>query len=140
MQLSDYLHLFPGASREKTKFMALAEAVLSQVTDLQHVVAEIRAGYAVGQAEGNQLDAFAESVGLRRETGAGDEAFRQFLLAKLALWTWDGTNEKVPTALSAQPGVTVTDNSDGTVTVSPAGTDPELAPVPAGVRIIRDGG
>ena len=65
--------------------MALAEAVLSQVTDLQHVVGEIRARYAIGQAEGNQLDAFAESMGLRRETGMADEAFRQFLLAKLAL-------------------------------------------------------
>ncbi len=115
--------------------MALAEALLSQATDLQSLVEEIRAGYAVGQAEGNQLDAFAESVGLRRETGMGDEAFRQYLLAKLVLWTWDGTNEKVPAALSAQPGVTVTDNSNGTVTVSPAGTDPKLAPVPAGIRI-----
>ena len=116
--------------------MALAEALLSQVTDLQHVIGEIWAGYAVGQAEGNQLDAFAEAVGLRRETGMGDEAFRRYLLAKLALWTWDGTNEKVPAALSAQPGVAVTDNSNGTVTVSPAGTDPGLAPVPAGIRVI----
>lgn len=115
--------------------MALAEAVLSQATDLQHVVAEIRAGYAVGQAEGNQLDAFAEAVGLRRETGMGDEAFRQYLLAKLALWTWDGTNENAPAALSAQPGVTVMDNSNGTVTVSPAGVEKELLPVPAGVGV-----
>ncbi len=134
--MTDYLALFPGASREKARFMALAEAVLSQATDLQHVVAEIRAGYAVGQAEGNQLNAVAESVGLRRETGTADEAFRKFLLAKLALWTWDGTNEKVPAALSAQPGVAVTDNSDGTVTVSPAGTQKELLPVPAGVRVV----
>ncbi len=117
--------------------MALAEAVLLQVMDLQHVVSEIQAGYAVGQAEGNQLDAFAESVGLWRETGASDEAFRQFLLAKLTLWTWDGTNEKVPAALSAQPGVTVTDNGNGTVTVSPAGVEKELLPVPAGAGIIR---
>ena len=116
--------------------MALAEAVLSQVTDLQSVVEEVRTGYAADQAEGNQLDAFAESVGLRRESGAADEAFRQFLLAKLVLWTWDGTNEKVPAALSAQPGVTVTDNSDGTVSVSPADTNPELVPVPAGIRIV----
>ncbi len=117
--------------------MALAEALLSQATDLQSLVEEIRVGYAVGQAEGNQLDAFAESAGLRRETGTGDEAFRQFLLAKLALWTWDGTNEKVPAALSAQPGVTVTDNGNGTVTISPAGVEKELLPVPAGAGIIR---
>ena len=136
MQLSDYLHLFPGASREKTKFMAMAEAALAQVTDLQHVVAEIRAGYAVGQAEGNQLDAAAEALGLRRETGMSDEPFRQFLLAKLTLWTWNGTNENAPAALSAQPGVTVTDNRNGTVTISPAGTGQDLLPVPAGIRII----
>ena len=49
--------------------------------------------------------------------------------------SFDGTNEKVPAALSAQPGVTVTDNSDGTVTVSPAGVQKELLPVPAGVRV-----
>ncbi len=116
--------------------MALAEALLSQAADLQHVVAEIRAGYAVGHAAGNQLDAAAEALGLRRETGTGDEAFRQFLLAKLALWTWDGTNEKVPAALSAQPGVTVTDHSNGTVAVSPAGTGQDLLPVPAGIRIV----
>ncbi len=133
--MTDYLALFPGASREKARFMALAEAALAQVTDLQSVVEEIRAGYAAGQAEGNQLDAFAESVGLRRETGAADETFRQYLLNKLTLWTWDGTNEKVPAALSAQPGVTVTDNGNGTVTISPAGTNPELVPVPAGVRV-----
>ena len=116
--------------------MALAEAVLSQVTDLQGVVEEIRSGYAAGQAEGNQLDAFAESVGLRRESGAADEDFRQFLLAKLVLWTWNGTNENAPAALSAQPGVTVTDHSDGTISVSPADTNPELVPVPAGIRIV----
>lgn len=39
MQLSDYLALFPSASREKSRFMALAEAVLSQVMDLQNLVA-----------------------------------------------------------------------------------------------------
>ena len=62
--------------------------------------------------------------------------FRQYLLAKLALWTWNGTNENAPAALSAQPEVTVTDNGNGTVTVSPAGTEKELLPVPAGIRVI----
>ena len=136
MQLSDYLNLFPGASREKARFMALAEAVLTQADDLAALAVSLPQGFTALQAEGSQLDAFAESLGLRRATGTADEAFRQYLLAKLALWTWDGTNEKVPAALSAQPGVTVTDNSDGTVTVSPAGTDPELVPVSAGVRIV----
>ena len=136
MQLSDYLNLFPGASREKARFMALAEALLSQATDLQSLVEEIRAGYAVGSAAGAQLDAVAAAVGLRRESGIEtDEAFRQYLLAKLCLWGWDGSNEGVPAALSAQPGVMVSDNGNGTVSVSPVGTDSELLPVPAGVSV-----
>ena len=136
MQLSDYLALFPGASREKSRFMALAEAVLSQVLDLQNLVSQIRTGYSVGSAVGAQLDAVAAAVGLRRESGIEtDEAFWQYLLAKLCLWGWDGSNEGVPAALSAQPGVMVSDNGNGTVTVSPAGSDPELLPVPAGVSV-----
>ena len=136
MQLSDYLSMFPSASREKPRFMALAEAVLSQVMDLQNLVAQIRAGYSVGSAIGTQLDAVAAAVGLRRESGIEtDEAFRQYLLAKLCLWGWDGSNEGVPAALSAQPGVMVSDNGNGTVSVSPAGSDSELLPVPAGVSV-----
>ena len=136
MQLSDYLSLFPSASREKPRFMALAEVVLSQVMDLQNLVSQIRAGYAVGAAAGAQLDALVAAVGLRRVSGIEtDEAFRQYLLAKLCLWGWDGSNEGVPAALSAQPGVMVSDNGNGTVTVSPAGSDPELLPVPAGVSV-----
>lgn len=145
MQLADYIALFPGVSREKSRFMALAEAVLRQVTDLQDVVAAIPAAFSFASAEGAQLDLLAESVGLSRaDTSDGvnctDADFRQFLLAKLALWGWDGTNEGVPDALEAGlPGSTETDNGNGTVTVSPAGGLPaevkDLAPVPAGVRV-----
>ena len=145
MQLADYLALFPGASREKARFMALAEAVLRQVTDLQAVVAAMNAAFSFASAEGVQLDLLAESVGLKRaDTSAGagctDEAFRQFLLAKLALWGWDGTNEGVPAVLEAGlPGNTERDNGNGTVTMSPGTGLPapvkHLAPVPAGVRI-----
>ena len=133
MQLSDYLALFPGASREKERFMALAEAVLRQAGDLMNVIASVRAGYSFAAAEGAQLDAIAEAVGLTRENGMADEAFRQYLHQKLTLWTWDGTNAGVPAVLPA--GVTETDNMDGTVTVSPAGMGKELLPVPAGIRV-----
>ena len=139
----EWLSLFPGASRDRPRFMALAEAVLRQVSDLAALTAQMQAGFSFARAEGIQLDQIAAAIGLNRSdigTDVPDETFRQYLLAKLALWTWDGTNENAPVALSAQPGVTVTDNSDGTVAISPAGTNPELAPVPAGVRIIRDGG
>ena len=136
MQLSDYLALFPSASREKPRFMALAEAVLSQVMDLQNLVSQIRTGYSVGSAAGVQLDAVAAAVGLRRESGIEtDVAFRQYLLAKLCLWGWDGSNECVPAALAVQPGVTVSDNGNGTVSVSPSGMDRELVPVSAGIGV-----
>jgi len=90
MMLSDYLGLFPGATRDKPRFMALAEAVLRQVTDLQEVVGEIPAAFSFASAEGKMLDLLAESVGLSRaETSAGvnctDAQFREYLLAKLAL-------------------------------------------------------
>ena len=133
MQLSDYIELFPGASRGKARFMALAEAVLSQALDLMALTASLQSGFSFASAEGIQLDAVAEVLGLTRESGMTDEAFRQYLLAKLTLWTWDGTNAGMPAVLP--PGVTETDNGNGTVTVSPAGTRQDLLPVPAGVRV-----
>ena len=145
MQLADYIALFPGASREKSRFMALAETVLRQVMDLQAVVASMNGAFSFAEAEGKQLDRLAESVGLNREDttdGANcpDEQFRQYLLAKLALWGWDGTNEGVPAVLEGGlPGNTEKDNCNGAVTVSPGTGLPvpvkDLAPVPAGVRV-----
>ena len=129
----DYCSLFPGSSRGKTKFMALAEAVLKQCMDLAAVTAALQAGFSTASAVGVQLDAVAEAAGVVREAGMTDEAFREYLQAKLKLWTWDGTNGGIPAVLPE--GVTVTDNQDGTVTVSPAGTGAELLPVPAGIRI-----
>ena len=145
MVLSDYLSLFPGATREKERFMALAEAVLRQVVDLASLVASLQSGFSFASAEGQQLDDLAAAVGLSREDfsvgGASDEDFREYLLAKLALWTWDGTNETVPDVLAAAlPGSTQRDNGDGTVTVTGAGTLPagSVFPVPAGIRIIHN--
>ena len=138
MQLTDYLALFPGASREKERFMALAGAVLRQAADLMALIANMQAGFSFAAAEGVQLDAISEAAGIAREPGMTDEAFRQYLLAKLALWTWDGTNGGLPAALAALPGTSVTDNMNGTVTVTPAGTRQDLLPVPAGIRIIHN--
>ena len=134
MVLNDYLALFPGASREKPRFMALAQAVLQQVVDLMTLIESIQSGFSFAAAEGEQLDAIAEAVGLSREYGMTDEDFRAYLLQKLKLWTWDGTNVNAPAVLPE--GVTETDNRDGTVTVSPAGTRQDLLPIPAGVRMI----
>ena len=134
MLLSDYTVLFPGASREKARFMALAEAVLSQALDLMALTASLQSGFSFASAEGIQLDAIAEAVGLSREFGMTDEQFRQYLLAKLTLWTWDGTNVGMPAVLPQ--GVTEMDNGNGTVAVSPAGTRQDLLPVPAGIKVV----
>lgn len=112
--------------------MALAEAVLSQVMDLVPLIASLQSGYSFASAEGVQLDAIAEALGLKRDPGMADEAFRQYLLDKLRLWTWDGTNAGVPGVLPE--GVSEIDNGDGTVSVIPAGTRTDVLPVPAGVR------
>ena len=133
MQLSDYMELFPGASREKQRFMALAEAVLSQVMDLQALAEAIQPGFSFEEAVGVQLDAIAEAVGLSRERDMSDEDFRQYLLAKLKRWTWDGTNAGTPAVLPE--GVTMNDNSNGTVTVTPSGTRQDLLPLTAGIRV-----
>ena len=66
MDLSTYISLFPAASREKARFMALAEAVLRQVMDLQSVVADINSAFSFSGAAGAQLDAFGETLGIHR--------------------------------------------------------------------------
>ncbi len=113
--------------------MALAEAVLSQVMDFLPLIASLQSGYAFSSAEGVQLDAISEALGLQRDPGMSDADFRQYLLDKLQLWTWDGTNEGVPGVLPQ--GVTLSDNGDNTVSVSPAGTREDILPVPAGIRM-----
>ena len=142
----EWLSLFPGASRDRPRFMALAEAILRQAADLAALTVQVQAGFSFGKAEGIQLDQIAEAIWLnRRDIGADvpDETFRQYLLAKLALWTWDGTNKTVPEVLGiALPGSTQTDNGDGTVTVSMTGSLPvetrEVVPIPIGIGIIQN--
>ena len=97
MNLTDYLSLFPGATREKPRFMALAEAVLRQAADLQALVLLLPAAYSLDHAVGLQLDALAAAIGLSRAdspqgAGATDAEFRAFVKDKLRLWRWDGTN------------------------------------------------
>lgn len=143
MQLNDYLALFPGSTREKPRFMALAAAVLQQAADLQAVVSQINEAFAPQTANGAQLDALGASLGLSRaDTSAGiaasDETFRDYILKKLILWGWDGTNRTVPAITERlQPGSSELDNQDGSVTITGAGAQPaepnRLYPVPAGV-------
>lgn len=142
----DWLSLFPGASRDRPRFMALAEAVLRQVSDLLPLIAQLQSGFSFAEAEGVQLDQIAGIVGLSRAdigTDASDEAFREYLLAKLALWTWYGTNKTVPNVLAvALPGSSQLDNREGTVTVNTESNLPpgKVFPVPAGVGIVMNHG
>ena len=146
MPINDYLALIPGSTREKQRFMALATAVLQQVTDLQAVIGEINRAFAPAGAQGAQLDVLAASLGLcRADTSAGvtasDTVFRDFIRKKLIQWSWDGRNVTVSDAVAKiQPGARQTDNMNGTVTITGAGSQPatvkELFPVAAGIRAV----
>ena len=153
MTLSEYLSLFPGATREKPKFMALASAVLSQAADLAPVSMKALKNYSFLYAEGAALDALAATFGLNRlDTYDGpactDTEFRKYLLAKLALWGWDGTNGTVQSILDAA-GITKKqrDAMNGTVRITSGGTMPKASipqvfPYPAGVSwllVLEDG-
>ena len=131
----DYLSLFPAYVREMPRFMALAEALLRQVTDLALLVNSINSAFSVGSAAGVQLDALGESFSIPRQEGWDDETYRGVLLRKLKRFAWDGTNETSFDNLLE--GETFRDNENGTVTVG-TGTLPlparELLPVPVGVK------
>ena len=143
MESGYYLDLFPGVSREKTRFMALVTAVVQQVVDLQVVVVQINGAFAPESAQGAQLDDLAASMGLSRlDTSAGanvtDTAFRDFIQKKLIQWSWDGTNGTVQDLVEKiKPGARQTDNQNGTVTVTGASGLPapvkELFPIPCAV-------
>ena len=114
----NYMSLFPSASRNKPRFSALAEAILSQVNDLQTVIAALPAAFSVSGAAGEQLDALGASFMLPRSDGLSDADYRAYLTAKLALFPWDGSNDSAY-QLTARlfPGSTYCDNCDGTVSV-----------------------
>ena len=140
----DYLSLFPGSTREKTRFMALATVLLRQVVDLQEIVWEVNSAFAPGSARGAQLDALGESMGIPRPSGQTDESYRQLISVKCILWGWDGCNDSVPGLLNESlPGAFQVDNCDLSVSVSiPSGTSlpaapEELFPVPAGIQVIQ---
>ena len=105
--LEAYLNLFPPHTREKPRFMALAEAVLTQVTDLIILVTELFPAARLPEtAAGAQLDALGELLGVPRPAEATDEAYRVLLRAKIAVHHWDGTNETLAAVLEAAfPGM-----------------------------------
>ena len=136
--LSFYVSLFPGASRGKERFMALASAVLRQACDLVSLMPRLASGFSFASASGVQLDALGASAGIPRQEGWEDETYRRVLLRKLRIWSWDGTNETAGEFLL--PGETLKDNGNNSVSVHTdalPGTPEEFLPVPLGVKVIR---
>ena len=124
----DYLSLFPSASRGKPRFMALAAAVLRQVTDLQALISSMESGFSVASAVGVQLDLLGETFHIPRLPGQTEEEYQTYLQQRLKLYRWTGMNEDVDNVLPEN--ATMSDNGDGTVTVTPSDA---VAPVPAGI-------
>lgn len=134
----DYMTLFPAHTRERPRFSALARAILSQAEALETLIRNLPKAFSPEYAQGIQLDAVDEASGLPRPDNLQDEDYRTYLLAKLALFTWDGTNETAQPLLDRLfPGSTISDNGNGTVSVhaaSPLQEQYQLFPIPAGVR------
>ena len=116
--MTEYAKLFSPVHTLKPRFMALAAAVLGQVTDLAALFDE--AAFSLENAEGFFLDTLGEISGVRRRTpGENDEEFREYLRQMIALQHWNGKNESLKETLdSAFPdgNAMIVDNMDGTVT------------------------
>ena len=132
----DYMTLFPGYTRDKPHFAALAAAVLQQVNDLIALVPELESGFSVAHAVGAQLDALGASLSIPRQSIWSDETYRSILLRKLRRNQWNGLNDSAFEYIDA--GETFIDNCNGTVTAVtveavPAG---EVMPVPMGFKAV----
>ena len=132
----DYMTLFPGYTRDKPHFAALAAAVLKQVNDLIALVPELESGFSVAHAVGEQLDALGVSLSIPRQSGWNDETYRSILMRKLRRNQWNGLNDSAFEYVDE--GETFTDNCNGTVTAVtveavPAG---EVMPVPMGFKAV----
>ena len=132
----DYMTLFPGYTRDKPRFAALAAAVLQQVYDLIALVPELESGFSVAHALGIQLDVLGASVSIPRQSGWNDETYRSILLRRLRRNQWNGLNDSAFEYIDA--GETFIDNCNGTVTATtveavPAG---EVMPVPMGFKAV----
>ena len=132
----DYMTLFPGYTRDKPRFAALAAAVLQQVNDLIALIPELESGFSVAHAVGAQLDALGVSLSIPRQSGWNDETYRSILLRKLRRNQWDGLNDSAFEYVDE--GETFCDNGDGTVSsVTVEAVDAgDVMPVPMGIRAI----
>ena len=132
----DYMTLFPGYTRDKPHFAALAAAVLKQVNDLIALVPEMESGFSVAHAVGAQLDALGVSLSFPRQSGRNDETYRSILQRKLRRNQWNGLNDSAFEYVDE--GETFTDNCNGTVTATTVEAVPakEVMPVPMGFKTV----
>ena len=132
----DYMTLFPGYTRDKPRFAALAAAVLQQVYDLIALVPEMESGFSVAHAVGEQLDALGVSLSIPRQSGWNDETYRSILLRKLRRNQWNGLNDSAFEYVDE--GETFTDNCNGTVTAATVEAVPakDVMPVPMGFKAV----
>ena len=144
VNLNSCLDLISPVHHAKPRFMALASAVLGQVTDLLSLYGDrLPEALSLDTAQGFFLDTLAALSGFLRPTpGMTDESFREYLRAKVQCNHWNGQNETLPAILSrAFPGAEakLTDNMDGTVTaeLSTETSFPleDLFPCPAGISL-----
>ena len=142
-QRFNYMDFFSPHNRLKTRFSALAEAILSQVNDLFSLLASLPSAWSLDEAIGVQLDAVGALAGIPRPPDTSDMDYRLLLRARIAAHQWDGTNETLPGILAqAFPdrSAVLVDHQDGTVSAFLSGTAStfsmkELFPVTAGVRL-----
>ena len=134
----DYMTLFPGYTRDKPRFAALAAAVLQQVNDLITLVPELESGFSVGHAAGAQLEVLGVSLSFPRQSGWNDETYRSILQRKLRRNQWNGLNDSAFEYVDE--GETFCDNCNGTVTAATVEAVPasEVMPVPIGIRTIGE--
>ena len=144
LNLNSYLDLMSPVHHAKPRFMALASAVLGQVTDLLSLYGDqLPEALSLETAQGFFLDTLAALSGFLRPTpGMSDESFREYLRAKIQCNHWNGQNETLPGILAmAFPDVeaVLIDHQDGTVTASLSEDTQfpleDLFPCPAGIRL-----
>ena len=155
MTVNDYVNLFSGDNRGKTRLVALASAVIQQAYDLMVLCTmdglygsgSLYQSYAINYAVGETLDDIAASLGLSRtDTTDGadvtDDKFRDFIKKKLILWTWDGRNETMKSVLDKiRSAASIVEGSSacivGVFNASPhtlPASVKDLFPIPAGVK------
>ena len=144
VNLNSCLDLISPVHHAKPRFIALASAVLGQVTDLLSLYGDQLPGaLSLDMAQGFFLDTLAALSGfLRPPPGISDESFREYLRAKIQCNHWNGQNATLPGILSMafpDADAVLTDNQDGTVTASLSEDTQfpleDLFPCPAGIRL-----